>query len=119
MTTWRHHTFKTAAEWIRASSAGGVPDAYVEHLATICKQRKGVWTVLKNRPSPTKELRRALIWDAFKIGRHAATWGDLSAWSERTTGALLLASDAEKETFEYVMDTTIELARAARERRTS
>jgi hypothetical protein len=77
-------------------------------MARVCKHRKGIWTVLTGQP---KDRERRLIWDAFRIARHSIGWGDLAAWREGTTGALIGATEEERELFHYIFDTTLELGR--------
>ena len=103
--SWPRDTFATAADWIRAS-APSAPDRWIEAIARICKKRKGVWSRLSTQP---RDLERRLIRDAFLIGVHQAKWGDLSAWTEGTTGALIMATDEQRELFDYVHETTVAL----------
>jgi hypothetical protein len=108
MTTWDKGTFSSASEWIIAS-APTAPEKYVDALATIAKRRKGIYTILRGAP---KDSKRRLIWEGFRIAKHSMVWGDLSAWTESTTRQLMIATEADQELFHYILDTTLELAKA-------
>ena len=94
--------YKTAKDWIRESTPDA-DDEYVDALASVCKCKKGVWSILRN---PPKDTHRALVWHAFKIGLHLVNWGDYAPWTDRVTYALMRADDSEREFFEYVLETT-------------
>ena len=95
--------YETANDWIRVSLPN-VTDEYVNAIASVCKCRKGIWTVLKN---PPKDTRRALIWHAFKIGIHLIKWGNYAPWTDRVTYKLMRADDSDRELFDYVLETTV------------
>ena len=95
--------YETANAWVRASLPNA-SDEYVNAIASVCKSRKGIWSVLKN---PPKDTRRALIWHAFKIGSHLVRWGDYAPWTDRVTYTLMRADDSERELFEYILETTV------------
>jgi len=94
--------YETANAWVRASLPNA-SDEYVNAIASVCKSRKGIWSVLKN---PPKDTRRALIWHAFKIGIHLIKWGNYAPWTDRVTYTLMRADDSDRELFEYILETT-------------
>ena len=95
--------YETANAWVRASLPNA-SDEYVNAIASVCKSRKGIWSVLKN---PPKDTRRALIWHAFKIGIHLIKWGNYAPWTDRVTYKLMRADDSDRELFDYVLETTV------------
>lgn len=113
--------YESAQEWIKASFSiyplkndlnGHDLDRFAAALASICKKRKGIWSLLK---SPPKD-GRALIWHAFKIGKHASQWGDLAPWTESVTARLMSASNSEKADFHMVLETTQTIGLIRKER---
>ena len=94
--------YETANDWIRAALPNA-PDEYVEAVASVCKCRKGVWSILKNPPNDT---RRALVWHGFKIGLHLVKWGNYAPWTDRVTYKLMQADPSNRVLFEYILDTT-------------
>ena len=100
--------FKTGADWVRASleSRGFKKtlndhdlDHYAQLVGSICKKRKGVWSLLKSAPPGP----RSLIWHAHKIGNHFGYWGNYAPWSESVTAELIEADDATRADFEMVL----------------
>ena len=99
--------FETAQDWIRACTVD-CPDWYADAMASVCKKRKGIWSLVKNRP---RDDRRAAAWEGFRQARHAFNWGSLSAWTDGVTMRLMLWDEDTRQLFEDVFDETLRQAK--------
>ncbi|NDB03457.1 MAG: hypothetical protein EBY38_07340 [Flavobacteriaceae bacterium] len=109
--------FKTGSDWVKASleSRGFKKtlndhdlDQFSELVGSICKKRKGVWSLLKSAPKD----HRSLIWHAHKIGGHWGAWGNYAPWSDSVTAQLMDADDTTRENFDMVLQVSAIISKA-------
>ena len=98
--------FETARDWIIASGLnngikGGLDPEVLDTLAECCVKRRGLWSLRKTAP---KDIRRFLVWNAFRIARHSAQWGNLAPWRESVTAELIRANDEDRALFDRAFD---------------
>ena len=98
--------FETARDWIIASGLsngirGGLDPEVLDTLAECCVKRRGVWSLRKTAP---KDTRRFLVWNAFRIARHSAQWGNLAPWNEALTAEILNADIENRDLFYLAFD---------------
>lgn len=105
-------TFKTANEWIKyCLKNDSVDPDIIDGLVSICVTKKGIHSIRKTQPSPTKAPRQYFTWKAYKLAGHVARWGNLAPWNEGLTGALMLASEEDREYFNRAFDQLTDCAR--------
>lgn len=110
-------TFKTSRDWISYSLKGdNVDNDIIDGLSSICVTKKGIHSIRKTQPSPTKQARQYFTWKAYKIASHAASWGDLAPWNDGLTAALMMANDDDREYFNRAFDQLLDCAKRRKQK---